>query len=204
LDRANDRSQLARVNVYKPDSRLGGYLDEAQQLVHPVSSCIDFAYGMPEDLVQSPYPEKIAMAFHRQSMLEPDLGSNLLTPDARQRRAAGKVWKYFDPGTWGPTTDICVKLVSYGPPDETEAEIRSFAQAEDQRITDFEARSQPEIQTQSTIQAIPRRSPIEAEVETWTEYTAQGKQPQIVKVVWTLVREEEQGVWKINDVREIQ
>jgi hypothetical protein len=200
---AADRSQLGRKRIYRPDARLGGYLDENQQLVQPIATCIDFAYGMPPDLTDSPYPEKIVMAFQKTFAQGPDNGSTLLTPGARERRKRDPAWRFFDP----QNTTVCVQLISYGPPDETDAEITSYGVADAQRVTDLQAQAQPEIQTQATQQAAPQTYPIMAQVDTWAVHEIPGGQPQTVKVRWTLMREEmqeeEQGKWKIDDVQEI-
>jgi len=200
---AADRSQLGRVNIYRPDATVGGYLDENQHLVQPIATCIDFAYGMPPDLTHSPYPEKIVMAFQKTFAQGPDNGSAFLTPGARNRRNRDSVWRLFESGT----TNVCVQLISYGPPDETQAEITSFGVADAQRVTDLQAQSQPEIQTEATIQAAPQTYPIMAQVDTWAIHEIPGRQPQTVKVRWTLMREEvqegEQGQWKIDNVQEI-
>ena len=178
---ATDRSQLARVNVYRPDSRLGGYLDENHNLVPPTSTCIDFAHGMPTDVADSPYPEKIVMAFQKTFMVEPNYGRDLLTASAREARqslASGNDWNYFG----GAIGDVCVQMVSYGPPAETDAEITAFDAAE-----------------------VKIQSVIRAQVETLTVHEIVGQTyPQEVKATWSLVREEqeesEQGRWKIDSV----
>ena len=178
---ATDRSQLARVNIYQPDSRLGGYLDENHNLVPPTSTCIDFAHGMPADVGDSPYPEKIVMAFQKTFMVEPNYGRGLLTASAREARqnpAQNNPWHYFGRAV----TDTCVQIVSYGPPDETKAEITAFDAAE--------------VRIQSTIRA---------QVETLTVHRIAGQDSsQEIKATWSLVREEQeesqQGRWKINSV----
>jgi hypothetical protein len=179
---ATDRSQLARVNVYHPDSRLGGYLDENQALVPPTSTCIDFAYGMPTDVADSPYPEKIVMAFQKVFMVDPDYGRNLLTPyarAARQNQAPSNPWNSFNKAV----TDVCVQIVSYGPSAETDAEITAFDNAAEVKI----------------------QTAIQAQVETLAVYQVAGQTyPQEIKATWTLIREEQeqgqQGRWRIDSV----
>lgn len=178
---ATDRSQLARVNIYRPNSRLGGYLDENHNLVPPTWTCIDFAHGMPLDVADSPYPEKIVMAFQKTFMVEPDYGKVLLTANARENRqdpAQHNPWHYFS----GAIADTCVQVVSYGPPDETKAEITAFDAAEF-RI----------------------QSDIRAQVETLAVHRIAGQNAsQEIKATWSLVREEQeegqQGRWKIDSV----
>ena len=177
----SDRSQLARVNVYQPDSKLGGYLDENQNLLPPTSTCIDFAYGMPADVADSPYPEKIVMAFQKTFMVEPNHGNDLLTPGAkgaRQSPTPGNHWNYFT----GAVAGTCVQIVSYGPSNETSAEITAFDAAK--------------IKVQSIIRA---------QVETLAVHEIAGSnRPQEVKATWSLVREQQEegklGRWRIDNV----
>jgi hypothetical protein len=199
-ERMNDRSQLARITVYEPDKWLGGYLNQAQQLVQPVSSCIGFAHGIPADVAVSPYPEKIVMAFEQTFNRDPGLSSSLLTADAQKSRTTGCIGQYFALSA----KDVCVKLVSYGPPDETESEIRAFGEADTQGVTDLQALDQPEVKTQATLEATPSTRLIKAQVETW--HTVLGQPSQVIKIRWTLVREEKtdgeegtstEGQWKI-------
>jgi hypothetical protein len=178
---AADRSQFARVSTYHPDSRWGGYLDENHYLVPPTLTCIDFAYGMPTDVADSPYPEKIVMAFQKTFMIQPNQGSGLLTASARAARqnpAQQNPWHYFS----GVIADTCVQVMSYGPPDETKAEITAFGAAE------------------LRIQAA-----IRAEVETLVIHRIAGQNAsQQIRARWSVVREEQeegqQGRWKIDSV----
>lgn len=56
-----DRSQLARYFNYRPDER-GSYLNVDGQ---PRSVWIDFAFGQSGQVLDSPYPEKIVLAFYK-------------------------------------------------------------------------------------------------------------------------------------------
>ena len=60
-----DRSQLARFYRYKPDER-GSYFVTGAQLQSAEDSWIDFAFGpvVAEKVLDSPYPEKIVLAFY--------------------------------------------------------------------------------------------------------------------------------------------
>jgi hypothetical protein len=123
--RTNDRSQFAQIKIYKPTSGPGGYLDENDQLVSPVSSCLDFAYGMPDNLLQSPYPEKIVMAFHKQyTDAARNYGEAFLTQDAQEQRKKSADWDIFGRDTSG----ACVTQISYNPESETQSEIQVFDQ----------------------------------------------------------------------------
>lgn len=58
-----DRSQLARLYEYRPDER-GSYLPDGVTLKQADSSRIDFAFGQSGAVLDSPYPEKIVLAFY--------------------------------------------------------------------------------------------------------------------------------------------
>ena len=67
LNRAGyDRSQLAVETVYRLDEARGTYMSQTdpQQLSAPVSSRVVFAFGMPSDILDTPYPEKIVLGFY--------------------------------------------------------------------------------------------------------------------------------------------
>ena len=127
-DRLNDRSQLARVNAYRPSGAAGGYLLNSNQLVSPVSSCIDFAFGMPENLTESPYPEKIVIAFLKQFTQGPDFGSQYLTEQAEEARQGDPYgyWRSFAPDTALPS--LCIKELGYNPDTETRAQVEAQKQ----------------------------------------------------------------------------
>jgi hypothetical protein len=207
-ERLNDRSQLARVDVYKynPNRGFEGYLNSAQQLVAPDSSCIGFAHGIPADVAESPYPEKIVMAFQQTFNKDPDFGSSYLAAEAKQSRKGGCVGQYYARSA----QDVCVKLVSYGPPNETESEIRAYGQAEAQTVSDLEARTQSEVKIQATQEATPLQFPIQAFVETW--HTTPEAPSSEIRIRWKLVREEtsdeqgnasSEGQWKIVEACEL-
>ncbi|MFZ5918604.1 MAG: hypothetical protein ACOYZ7_16845 [Chloroflexota bacterium] len=58
-----DRSQLARIHTYKPDER-GSYLVDGITVRAAERSYINFAFGQSTDILASPYPEKIVLAFY--------------------------------------------------------------------------------------------------------------------------------------------
>jgi hypothetical protein len=202
-ERLNDRSQLARIDVYTydPGRGLEGYLDEAQELVPPTSSCIGFAHGIPADVAESPYPEKIVMAFLHTFNRDPGFGDNFLSADGKQSRRSGWIGQHFA----RTAQKVCVKLVSYGPPNEIKSEIRAFGQAQDQQITDLQVLSQDPTPTR----VITDAPTISAQVETW--HTTLG-QPKVIKVQWKLARakvdDANEGTstvsqWKIDEACEV-
>jgi len=60
-----DRSQLARYHEYKPDER-GSYLISDARLKSVERSWIDFSFGQTGNVLDSPYPEKIVLAFYKE------------------------------------------------------------------------------------------------------------------------------------------
>jgi hypothetical protein len=58
-----DRSQLARFYEYQPDDR-GSYLPDGVSLKAAGRSWIGFAFGQTGNVLDSPYPEKIVLAFY--------------------------------------------------------------------------------------------------------------------------------------------
>jgi hypothetical protein len=65
-----ERSQLAVQTVYALDEVRGTYMSpvDPEQLGAPVSSQVMFAFGVPDNLFHTPYPEKIVLGFYE--MLE--------------------------------------------------------------------------------------------------------------------------------------
>ena len=62
-ERTEERSQLSRKNVY--DVRGSSYFQPGgRELWPPVEKSVEFTFGVPEDVAQSPYPEKIVLAFY--------------------------------------------------------------------------------------------------------------------------------------------
>ncbi len=60
---AGDRSQLARLYAYTPDEN-GSYLVDGVQLKIAEESRIGFAFGQTSAVLDSPYPEKVVLAFY--------------------------------------------------------------------------------------------------------------------------------------------
>ena len=185
-DRINDRSQFARVKTYKPNAATGGYLYGGQDLVEPTSSCVGFAFGMPADVAQSPFPEKIVMAFHRQFRDQAaGHGDAFLTDSAKDARAGEPDWDLFSLSSQSSAQRAqraCVKTLRYG--SELDSEIRSFGASIDSQGTD------------------QKPAPITTQVETQAEYHLAGDKVKLVRIVWEMVKEDDG--WKINDIIETE
>jgi hypothetical protein len=125
-DRVNDRSQFAKITTYQPlPGSPTGYLNDVYQRIDPISVCLDFAFGMPENVAQSPYPEKVVMAFQKSFAGSREYALSFLTAEAKQ------VLGSMDPG-W--LHSPCVTQVSYGPHSELESEVQSFEVGEESPI----------------------------------------------------------------------
>ncbi len=62
-ERTEERSQLSLKSVYT--IREGRYFQpETGELWPPEETSIEFAFGVPQDVTQSPYPEKVVLAFY--------------------------------------------------------------------------------------------------------------------------------------------
>jgi hypothetical protein len=182
-DRLNDRSQLARINVYRPVAGADGYLYNAQRLVDPASSCIGFAFGLPVDVVQSPFPEKIVMAFHQAfRSSDSDYGSAYLTENAKAVRPSDPAWDVFVKLRQPAIENVCIKTLRYG--SELEAEVRSFNTSISTQVTGGEP------------------TPITTQVETVVQYQIPGQGVQQRRVVWQLIQKGNE--WKIEDILEIE
>jgi hypothetical protein len=61
--RTEERSQLSVKNVYQ-DKESSYFRPGGKELWPPVETSIEFTFGVPEDVAQSPYPEKVVLAFY--------------------------------------------------------------------------------------------------------------------------------------------
>jgi hypothetical protein len=61
-----ERSQLAVESVYVLDNTRETYMsvEDPQQLMAPASSQVVFTFGVPADVLSSPYPEKVVLGFY--------------------------------------------------------------------------------------------------------------------------------------------
>jgi hypothetical protein len=66
INRAHERSQLAVETVYALDELRGTFMSAAdpKQLNPPKTQRVAFAFGMPDDLLSTPYPEKLVLGFY--------------------------------------------------------------------------------------------------------------------------------------------
>lgn len=122
LDRAgSERSQFALRRVYAPTE--GSYfLPGTGTLRPPVEASIEFAFGLPQDILDTPYPEKLVLAFYKQLKVEGADPKVYLTAQAQQRFAAGQL-AYGSPWPLEQVSKVLVQEISYipGPADMASA-----------------------------------------------------------------------------------
>ena len=64
-ERTEERSQLSLKNVYTYNVQWGSYFQPGgKHLWPPEETSIEFAFGVPEDVAQYPYPEQVVLAFY--------------------------------------------------------------------------------------------------------------------------------------------
>jgi len=127
ISRAYDRSQLAIKTVYALDEVRATYMSllDPRQLAAPVSSRVAFAFGMPADILDSPYPEKLLLGFYTM------LGESQPAVAPRQFLSGEALLKYdqndmayFGFGdvtgvSWSVVRDMNVTELKYAPQVET-------------------------------------------------------------------------------------
>lgn len=127
-NRVYERSQLAVESAYAYNVALGRYTSQAddRRMPEPVSKRVVFAFGMPGDVLDSPYPEKLLLGFYTvlgqpSSSLQPDLflrNEALIKFGERQ-------WDYFgfpcsfNGSDWSQISNLQVTELSYAPQVET-------------------------------------------------------------------------------------
>ncbi len=124
LDRNGyDRSQLAVQSVYRLDEARGTFMSQAdpKKLGAPASSQVVFAFGMPADILDTPYPEKLVLGFYRtlaqkqSSTIKPE---DFLTGQALIEYNRGNLLYFGFPDVSGDVTQVKVTQLSYSPQTE--------------------------------------------------------------------------------------
>ena len=120
-----DRSEISVQTVYALDENRGTYMSAADplQLGAPISSEVTFAYGMPPDVSNTPYPEKLVLGFYEMlTEKEPTVPSrDFLTGEALIQYDNNNL-DYFGfgevPGTWSDVESVTVTWLGYAPDTE--------------------------------------------------------------------------------------
>jgi len=120
-----DRSEIAVNSVYALDENRGTYMSVAdpQQLSAPISSEVVFAYGMPPDVLDTPYPEKLVLGFY-ETLPKKEITAlprDFLTGEALIQYDNNNL-KYFGfgdvSGNWTDVEEMTVTQLSYAPDTE--------------------------------------------------------------------------------------
>jgi hypothetical protein len=88
-----ERSQLVTRQFYRPGAS-GYFITDTTSLLSPTGAAVDFPSGIPEDILDTPYPEKIVLAFY-QTFGKPDADpiiTKYLTARAADEFIEGKLW----------------------------------------------------------------------------------------------------------------
>jgi hypothetical protein len=120
LDRAGyDRSQLGVQTIYALDEGRGSYMSAAdpKQLGAPVSSQVVFATGMPADILDTPYPEKLVLGFYqvlgqKNPAVKPE---DFLTGQALIEYDRGNLLYFGFSDVTGDVTGVKITQLSYAP-----------------------------------------------------------------------------------------
>ncbi len=200
-ERSDERSQLALRKTYKPQD--GSYL-QGNELIAPVQTCIDFAFGQPQDVARSPYPEKILMAFFT-NLKNDQIISQFMTQAAMNGlRGQQGDWGKITPWPRTSLTDICVKELRYAPDQEIAVQQQMVAQAEKTREAQKILAATPDYcpncpQPECTCPPTPTVEPMSEPVvvKSLVEYTLID-QVKTVYAEWQLVKVN--NVWRINHV----
>jgi len=124
LNRAGyDRSQIAVQTTYNLDEGRGTFMSAAdpKQLGAPASSQVVFAFGMPSDILDTPYPEKLVLGFYQalaqkqSSTIKPE---DFLTGQALIEYSRGNLLYFGFPDVSGDVTQVKVTQLSYSPQTE--------------------------------------------------------------------------------------
>ncbi|MBN1579208.1 MAG: hypothetical protein JXA89_00790 [Anaerolineae bacterium] len=201
----NDRSQLAIRKIYYPQA--GSYM-VGDDLKDPSQQCLDFAYGQPQNVDTSPYPDKVLMAFYRNFTTEEAF--SFLTEEAQKslrNPLPDSQWAQIAPWPRTAVTGICVKSLNYNPSEEEKAKAdlilkhEQAIQAQATANTGATTCECPEpactCPSTATIEIASEPVPVTAEVE----YELQG-QKERRKLLWRFVKIK--NVWRIAEVAVIK
>lgn len=113
-----ERSQLVTRYYYKPEAD-GYFITGTTSLVQPFASAIDFPEGIPSDILDTPYPEKIILAFYKTLGREDakPKATDYLSDQATQEFEAGRL-RYGSPYLKDQIKYAVVKELGYYPTQE--------------------------------------------------------------------------------------
>ncbi len=113
-----ERSQLVTRHYYEPEAD-GYFITNTTTLVSPFVSAVDFPEGIPSDILDTPYPEKIVLAFYKTFGKEDAKPAILeyLSAQAAKEFMAGTL-RYGSPFPLGELKFAVVKELSYYPTED--------------------------------------------------------------------------------------
>jgi hypothetical protein len=124
LNRAGyDRSQIAVQTTYNLDEARGTFMSSAdpKQLGAPASSQVVFAFGIPSDILDTPYPEKLVLGFYQTLAQKPSptiRPEDFLTGQALIEYGRGNLLYFGFADVSGDVTQVKVTQLSYAPQTE--------------------------------------------------------------------------------------
>ena len=130
-ERTQDRSQLSVKNVYDYDVNVydhgvkkSSYFQPGErELRRPVETSIDFTFEVPKDVTQSPYPEKVVLAFYLALGQDNPLAQTYLSEDSELKDAVRS--NSFEIAASGePIEKVLVKSIRYTPDPQKEKSHR--------------------------------------------------------------------------------
>ena len=124
INRAQDRSQLAVEAVYALDETRATFMSasDPKQLNSPMSQRVTFAFGMPDDILDTQYPEKIVLGFYEmlgqsRPVVPP---RDFLTGQALTEYERGNMAYFGFGGSDGDVSDLRVTELQYAPDGESQ------------------------------------------------------------------------------------
>jgi hypothetical protein len=135
-----ERSDLVQKYFYKPEGD-GYFITNTANLVAPYAAAIDFPGAIPSDILETPYPEKIVLAFYRTlgTVGLPHKLIDYLTAQAATEFQQGKL-KYGSPFPLDKIERAVVKELSYYPTQDgtqsTVVTVRVQFRSTDDQLSD--------------------------------------------------------------------
>ncbi|MFB0536000.1 MAG: hypothetical protein ACETWR_13580 [Anaerolineae bacterium] len=117
-ERTEERSQLSRKKVY--NVKMGSYFQPGgKELWPPEETGIEFTFGVPGDVAQSPYPEKVVLAFYLALGQNDPLAQTYLSERSGLKNAVGSD-SFGTAASGDQIQKVLVKRIIYTPNGEKE------------------------------------------------------------------------------------
>jgi len=123
-----DRSQLARFYEYKPDEKGSYLLVDGVTPKPPLTSWVGFAFGQAGAVLDSPYPEKIVLAFYSALGGPLDILEDYLSEDGKKLLSTG-LQGYGCPWSPGQVKKAVIHEITYFPGVESQVKAEEERQA---------------------------------------------------------------------------